>query len=284
MRRTVLSKNTLSRCTAELQALGMIERRRVHQAGGTAYNLFFLLPGAHLDKYNTLHPRQPHAADARPARPAAPPPHPTAGRPTPTGTVPPTRTLPAVGTNSRSSSTTTTPPPTRGRAKNREGPVLAPQPAPPGGQDRPPDPPAAGAEPQPAPAARRGHPPPDPPALSHARHLYESEIGRVSPLVDDELRHLVGHHPDPSAWDTAFREAVRANVRQLRYVGRVLDARAHGTTRKTPKTGGPHVPRKNASRRPASHAFSEREYAEARRRAAAIEPLDLLATLGTANA
>ena len=363
-RRAGLSKNTLSRCTAELQAEGMVEKRRVHQAGGTAYNLFFLLPGAHLDKYNTLYPRQapdrparecptspatgpdPHPAQAglpgpdslppaapeaagtftasppsatpRPAgsqpastlpipgslppaapevvaaataappsaapepagpRPASTLPLPTAGRPAPSGPVPQARTLPAVGTNSRSLPTTT-PPSTRGAARRPAGKRPGPSPA----ADR-----AAAGPPTPA------HGPPGlevPPALVHARALYRTEIGLVTPLVDGELRRLAAEHPDPLTWDTAFLEAVRANVRQLRYVGRVLEARAAGTSRNHSPVGGTHVSRNRSSRRterkgrsrPARQSVTDEELAEAQRRAAAVEPLDLLATLGTARA
>jgi len=120
--------------------------------------------------------------------------------------------------------------------------------------------------------------------LVHARALYESEVGLVTPLVDGELRRLASQHPDPAAWDTAFREAIRANVRQLRYVARVLEARARGASRTYPPSGGNHVHRTQASRRPAGRQITDQEYAEAQRRAAALKPLDLVATLGTASA
>jgi hypothetical protein len=123
-----------------------------------------------------------------------------------------------------------------------------------------------------------------PPVLLHARALYESEIGLVTPLVDSELRRLASQHPEPAAWDTAFCEAVRANVRQLRYVGRVLEARARGTSRIDQPQGGNHAPRRKGSRRPAGRHLTDKDYAEAQRRAAAVTPLDLVATLGTANA
>jgi hypothetical protein len=316
VRRTGLSKNTLSRCTAELQEGGMVEKRRVHQVGGTAYNLFFLLPGAHLDKYNTLYPRR---TPSRPAAPssapdpqvastadsvaastgpepapqrssadpetsqaprletaapeasgsespalettgpspdgrqtASPQPVPTVGRPAPAGSLPSSRTLPTVGTNSRSFPTTT--PPTTCDAT-----------------------PTSGLE---------------QPVLVHARALYASEIGLVTPLVDGELRRLSEQHPDPLAWDTAFREAVRANVRQLRYVRRVLDARARRTSRNNLPLGGNHDRRNQRARSPvppprsrsARRDITDEEVAEAQRRASAVEPLDLLVTLGTANA
>jgi hypothetical protein len=43
VRRTGISKNTLSRCTDELEAHGMVEKRAVRKADGTRYNIFFIL-------------------------------------------------------------------------------------------------------------------------------------------------------------------------------------------------------------------------------------------------
>lgn len=41
VRRIGISKNTLSRCTAELEGHGMVEKRAVRKADGTRYNIFF---------------------------------------------------------------------------------------------------------------------------------------------------------------------------------------------------------------------------------------------------
>ena len=121
-------------------------------------------------------------------------------------------------------------------------------------------------------------------------------------LVEGELRTLVAAYPDPSAWDTAFREAIRANVRRLSYVHQVLKRRATGASANLPPSGGNDVQRKSNSeqtrrrrdrnggrrRRPAStrriRAAADEELLAAQQRAAAMEPLDLVAVLGTTDA
>ena len=52
-RRAGLGKNTVTRATNELHALGLIEKRPIPNPNGTHYNLFFLLPASHIDKFNT---------------------------------------------------------------------------------------------------------------------------------------------------------------------------------------------------------------------------------------
>ncbi|MEJ2209410.1 MAG: hypothetical protein P8129_10285, partial [Anaerolineae bacterium] len=55
---------------------------------------------------------------------------------------------------------------------------------------------------------------------------YTAEIGPLSPLVRRELARLVARYPQAAAWDYAFAEAVRANVRRLSYVEKVLEGQA----------------------------------------------------------
>jgi len=132
--------------------------------------------------------------------------------------------------------------------------------------------------------------------------LYESEIGPVTPLIEDELRVLVAQYPDPDEWDTAFREAVRAHVLQLRYVQQVLKGRATRARSTLPLSGGTDVEQPSQSsrsrtgrngdgrrRRAASPGRSsgpatDEEFQSAQQRAAAMQPLDLVAVLGTADA
>jgi hypothetical protein len=87
--RAGIGKNTVTRATSQLQALGLVEKRVVARPDGTRYNLFFLLPASHLDKFNTLRP------------PASQSPIPK------TGTVPPAVPVPIPGTNYRKQHTTT---------------------------------------------------------------------------------------------------------------------------------------------------------------------------------
>ena len=391
MRRTGLSKNTLSRCTAELETRQMIEKRRVRQADGTAYNLFFLLPGCHLDKFHTFH----HGGDSGVGRPKT-------GTDCIPGPIFRANRVPEDGTNDNTVFSTTTPTST-GRAMERQGglgsgasarPDLgtgserrldadaalahfarrrADQPAglPAGSayrptshdrrklavlqeagysltevlaaidrafDDRPADappirmfsycatialatpprqtaptpgvtgcappagplPPVADAswsdsETAPVlgdePPAHAGTEAATPPVLAHARQLYQLEVGPVTPLVDRELRRLAAQHPDPAAWDTAFGEAVRANVRQLRYVSRVLESRAAGASRADRPDGRRSVPpgrgrfrRSRAGTRRGAQYIIDEELAEAQRKAAAVEPLDLETVLGTPHA
>jgi len=153
----------------------------------------------------------------------------------------------------------------------------------------------------PLPATASGNPG-IPSALRYVMRLYESEIGPVTPLIEDELRVLVAQYPDPDEWDTAFREAVRANVLQLRYVQQVLKGRATRARSTLPLSGGTDVEQPSQSsrsrtgrngdgrrRRAASPGRSsgpatDEEFQSAQQRAAAMQPLDLVAVLGTADA
>jgi hypothetical protein len=153
----------------------------------------------------------------------------------------------------------------------------------------------------PPPATASGKPD-TPSVLKYVMHLYESEIGPVTPLIEDELRTLVVQYPDPDAWDTGFREAVRANVAQLRYVQQVLKGRATRARSTLPLSGGTDVEqqsqsshsragrngdgrrRRTASPGQASGTTSDADLAAAQQRAAAMQPLDLVTVLGKADA
>ncbi|RMF59997.1 MAG: ArsR family transcriptional regulator, partial [Calditrichaeota bacterium] len=52
--RVGISKNTLTAHTRKLVAAGLIERREIKR-GSIHYNIFFIQPASHLDKYNTYH-------------------------------------------------------------------------------------------------------------------------------------------------------------------------------------------------------------------------------------
>jgi hypothetical protein len=350
VRRTGISKNTLSRCTAELEGHGMVEKREARKPDGTRYNIFFILPASHLDKYNTHHPR---------AQSAASEPIPIFG----TGFA--EKPVPEIETNYRDPTTTTTlTSPSEGfdrdavlayfarrKGVGRYRPTahdekklallqesgysqeeiltaidLAFDSLPP---DAPPIrmfsycatvalttpprrlPPAEGDK---SATTERAQGPASPPpattsgkrdtfsVLKYVMRLYESEIGPVTPLIEDELRTLVAHYPDPDEWDTAFREAVRANVLQLRYVQQVLKGRATRARSTLPLSGGTDVKQPSQSshsrggrngdgrrRRAASPGRSsgpatDEEFQAAQQRAAAMQPLDLVAVLGTADA
>jgi hypothetical protein len=56
VRRPGVSKNTLSRCTAEPEERGMIAKREIRKRDGMRYNVYVILPGSYLDKYNTHDP------------------------------------------------------------------------------------------------------------------------------------------------------------------------------------------------------------------------------------
>ncbi|MBN1136267.1 MAG: hypothetical protein JXM73_06765, partial [Anaerolineae bacterium] len=138
--------------------------------------------------------------------------------------------------------------------------------------------------------------------LKYVIHLYESEIALVTPLIEAELRTLVAQYPDPDEWDTAFREAVRANVPQLRYVQQVLKGRATRARSTLPLSGGTDVKQQSQSGRSragrngdgrrgraaspgrSTGATTDEELQAAQQRAAAMQPLDLVAVLGTADA
>ena len=343
VRRTGISKNTLSRCTAELENRKMVEKRQVRKADGTRYNIFFILPASHLDKYHTNRPRAQCAVEP----------------------VPEIGTVPRTGANLRST-TTTTAPASAGAGFDREAVLayfakrkgitryrptahdkrklallqeggysqedvlaaidqafeaLAP--------DAPPirmfsycatialaTPPrrlspsesggcstgkSNGDTVSPSPATISEEPD-SPSVLRHVISMYESEIGTVTPLVEGELRTLIAAYPDPSAWDTAFREAVRANVRRLSYVHQVLKRRATGASPNLPPSGGNDVKHESKSgqsqrgrdgngghrrrSRPARRVrpAADEELLAAQQRAAAMEPLDLVTVLGKADA
>lgn len=62
--------------------------------------------------------------------------------------------------------------------------------------------------------------------LSHVRSnifvLYEQNIGPLTPMIADELRDAMAHHP--AQWiEDAIRVAVRNNIRKLKYIQAVLD-------------------------------------------------------------
>jgi hypothetical protein len=362
VRRTGISKNTLSRCTAELEGHGMVEKREIRKPDGTRYNIFFILPASHLDKYNTHRPRTQG----------------TRSEPVPIfGTGFSAEPVPEIGTVPKTGRNFILPPPTtptttqgatgqmvtgfdrdavlayfarrkgvgsyRATAHDEKKLALlqesgysqdeilaaidlafdslAPD-APPirmfsycatvalatpprglspieGEQntttERPRDPVSP-------PSATASGKPDTPSVLKYVMRLYESEIGPVTPLIEDELRTLVAQYPDPDAWDTAFREAVRANVAQLRYVQQVLKGRATRARSTLPLSGGTDVEQQSQSsrsqagrngdgrrRRAASPGrnsgpATDEEFQAAQQRAAAMQPLDLVTVLGTADA
>ncbi|MBN1657732.1 MAG: hypothetical protein JXA93_04990, partial [Anaerolineae bacterium] len=151
--------------------------------------------------------------------------------------------------------------------------------------------------PPPATASRKSD---TPSVLKYVMRLYESEIAPVTPLIEAELRTLVAHYPDPDEWDTAFREAVRANVPQLRYVQQVLKGRATRARSTLPLSGGTDAEQQQSSRPRAgrngdgrrrtaspgrtSGTTSDADLQAAQQRAAAMQPLDLVTILGTADA
>lgn len=351
VRRIGISKNTLSRCTAELEGHGMVEKRAVRKADGTRYNIFFILSASHLDKYNTHRPRA-RSSESEP--------------------LPRTGTVPEVGTNLRSTTTATptaiTTDVSAGEGFDREA-VLAhfaerkgvdryrptahdekklallqesgysreeiiaaidlafdthledAEPirmfsycatialaTPPRqlstseSEQRSTDESERDSVSQSQSSATTGEEPDTPSVLKHIISMYESEIGAVTPLVEGELRTLIAAHPDPSEWDTAFREAIRANVRRLSYIHQILKRRATGASPNLPPSGGNDVKRKSKSEQPRRRRdgngghrrrtrstrhtgpSTEEELIAAQQRAAAMQPLDLVATLGTADA
>lgn len=361
VRRTGISKNTLSRCTAELEGHGMVEKRAVRKADGTRYNIFFILSASHLDKYNTHRPRAGSSESE---------PDPKTGTGSRQKPLPRTGTVPEGGTNSISTTTATptaiTTAVSAGEGFDREA-VLAhfaerkgvdryrptahdqkklallqesgysreeimaaidlafdthledAEPirmfsycatialaTPPRqlstseSEQRSTDEPERDSVSRSPSSATIDEEADTPSVLKRIISMYESEIGAVTPLVEGELRTLIAAHPDPSEWDTAFREAIRANVRRLSYVHQVLMRRATGASPSLPPSGGNDVKRKSKSeqsrrRRDGDHRrrtrstgrtrpSSDEELIAAQQRAAAMEPLDLVATLGTADA
>ncbi|MCL7453125.1 MAG: hypothetical protein M8467_08750 [Anaerolineae bacterium] len=257
MRRTGISKNTLSRCTAELEERGMVEKREVPGEGTKRYNIYFILPASHLDKYNT------HRLSSRATKVAAVPKIGTARM---SEAIPDSGMVPRTGTNPifRPTTTPTTTAAATGQmitgfdrdavlayfarrksvaryratahdekklALLREGgysqdEILAaidlafdslPPDAPPirmfsycatvalatlprrlstaeGDKntttERPRDPASS-------PPATASGKPDTPSVLKYVMRLYESEIGPITPLMEDELRTLVAQYPDP---------------------------------------------------------------------------------------
>lgn len=373
MRRTGISKNTLSRCTAELEERGMVEKREVPGEGTKRYNIYFILPASHLDKYNT------HRHSSRATKVAAVPKIGTApGDAIPkTGTarmseaIPDSGMVPRTGTNLIFPPTTTPTTTTAATGQmvtgfdrdavlayfaRRKGVAryratahderklallqesgysqdeilaaidlafdsLAPDASPirmfsycatvalatlprclstgEGDKNTTTERPRDPASPPPATASGK---PDTTSVLKYVMRLYESEIGPVTPLIEDELRTLVTQYPDPDAWDTAFREAVRANVPQLRYVQQVLKGRATRARSTLPLSGGTDVKQQSQSSRSragrngdgrrrrtaspgrSSGSASDADLEAAQQRAAAMQPLDLVTLLGTADA
>lgn len=362
VRRTGISKNTLSRCTAELEGYGMVEKREIRKPDGTRYNIFFILPASHLDKYNTHHPRVQSTTTE---------PVPIFGTGSAGKLVPEIGTVPETGRNfilPAATTPTTTPAAAcqmvtdfdrdavlvhfaerkgvhRYRATAHDEKKLAllqergysqeeilaavdmafdslPSDAPPirmfsycatvalttpprrlspaeSGQDATTELKRDPVSPLPAPASGKLD---TPSVLKYAMRLYESEIGPITPLTEDELRSLVAQYPDPDEWDTAFREAVRANVPQLRYVRQVLKGRATRARSTLPLSGGTDVEQQSQSNRSrtgrngdgrrrrtaspgrSSGSASDADLQAAQQQAAAMQPLDLVTVLGTADA
>lgn len=354
MRRAGISKNTLSRCTAELEKRGMVEKREVSGEGTRRYNIYFILPSSHLDKYNT------HRQSSRATNVTAVPKRGTA----------PGNAIPRTGTNLIFPATTT-PATTSGAADQmvlgidpeavlayfarRKGvgryratahdekklallqengysqeEILAavdlafdslppdarpirmfsycatvalatpPRRLSPAEGDKSTATEQARNPVSPSPATASGKPD-TPSVLKYVVRLYESEIGPVTPLIGDELRALVVQYPDLEEWDTAFREAVRANVPQLRYVQQVLKGRATRARSTLPLSGGTDVEpsqtsrsragrsgdgrrRRTASPGRTSGSARDADLQAAQQRAAAMQPFDLVAVLGTADA
>jgi hypothetical protein len=177
---------------------------------------------------------------------------------------------------------------------------LAPPPRPPAPRAPPPrhwgTPPAL-----PHPAAAPADPLTRPALRELILPLYRSTIGPVTPVIRDELRALTARHADPSEWDIAFREAARANVLRLSYVQKVLEGRAARAASHLPPPGGTHagndtacphsepgpsdgVRRRAASPRRRPGTTDDQALRAALQRTAAMQPLDLVAVLGTADA
>lgn len=59
--------------------------------------------------------------------------------------------------------------------------------------------------------------------LAEITKLYEQEIGRLTPASEQELARLAAEHPVLSAWQEAFRTAVRLNKRRLSTLETILN-------------------------------------------------------------
>jgi len=59
--------------------------------------------------------------------------------------------------------------------------------------------------------------------LSEITKLYEQEIGRLTPALEQELARLATEHPTLTAWQEAFRIAVRLNKRRLSTLETILN-------------------------------------------------------------
>lgn len=66
----------------------------------------------------------------------------------------------------------------------------------------------------------------EPPDRPNIFCLYEQNIGLINPMIADELREAEEIYPD--AWiEDAFREAVRLNKRNWKYIARILERWEH---------------------------------------------------------
>lgn len=93
----------------------------------------------------------------------------------------------------------------------------------------------------PAPRAGPATPKPEPPNIFV---LYEQNIGLMTPMIAEELKEAEKTYP--AAWiDEAFREAVRLNKRNWKYISRILErwateGKGHGEPgRDTGRKGSP---------------------------------------------
>ena len=61
-------------------------------------------------------------------------------------------------------------------------------------------------------------------ALASLSKLYEDNIGSITSLIAEELKETSQRYKDHPDWiEAAFREAVKVNVRSLKYVQRILE-------------------------------------------------------------
>lgn len=122
-----------------------------------------------------------------------------------------------------------------------------------------------------------------PPILGYVRQLYQVEIGRVTPAIERELEALTQQFPDPRAWQRAFAEAARNEHRRLSYVAAVLRGSSHSREKEMPNGKTPSSIRAKSHQR-RSRSWTPEQLAAEQARASAIQPLDPIAVLGTANA
>lgn len=122
------------------------------------------------------------------------------------------------------------------------------------------------------------------PVLNLARQLYRAEIGCVTPAIEQELKALTQQFPDSQAWQRAFAEAARNEHRKLSYVAAVL--KGSDPSQKKEKSNGKAAPssKRAGNRRSGSRHWTPEKLAAEQARASAVQPLDPIAVLGTANA